>query len=52
MLDLVRRLGRRSLNRIASLGRASMLWLASLAWLPGPSDLYLVVRQIYNVGVL
>ena len=52
MLELLRRLGLRSLHRVESLGRASMLWFASLAWLPGPGDLYLVVRQIYNVGVL
>ena len=52
MLELLRRFGHRALNRIASLGRASLLWAASLFWLPGPADLYLVLRQIYNVGVL
>ena len=52
MLDWIRRTGYRALDRVASLGRASMLWVASLLWLPAPADLYLVVRQIYSVGVL
>lgn len=52
MPDLLLRLGHRALNRMASLGRASMLWVASVFWLPKPADLYLVVRQVHNVGVL
>ncbi len=52
MIDFVRSLGDRSLERLASLGRATIMWLTALWGLPRLSDLSLVVRQIYNVGVL
>ncbi len=52
LFELLARLGHRALDRLESLGRASMLWTRSLAWLPRASDLLLVVRQVYNVGVL
>jgi len=52
MIDFVRTLGDRSLERLASLGRASILWLAAVWGLPRLADVPLLVKQIYNVGVL
>lgn len=50
--ELASRVGRRALDRMGSLGRASMLWGLAVARLPRWSEFPLVVRQIYNVGVL
>lgn len=52
MIDFVRGLGDRSLERLSSLGRASIMWGTALWGLPRLSELPLFVRQIYNVGVL
>lgn len=52
MIDFVRTLGDRSLERLASLGRASILWLAAVWGLPRFADVPLLFKQIYNVGVL
>ena len=52
MMDFLRTLGDRSLERLASLGRASVLWATALWGLPRLSELVGVFRQIYNVGVL
>lgn len=52
MIRFLRSLGGRSLDRIASLGRATTMWFTALAGMPGPGDLRLLIRQIYHVGVL
>lgn len=52
MIDMVRTLGDRSLERLARLGRASVMWASALWGLPTLKELPLVVRQIYNLGVL
>lgn len=52
MIQFLRSFGGRSLDRMASLGRATIMWFTALAGLPGPGDLRLLVRQIYHVGVL
>jgi len=52
MIDFVRTLGDRSLERLASLGRASLMWLAAVWGLPRLADIPLLVKQVYNVGVL
>jgi phospholipid/cholesterol/gamma-HCH transport system permease protein len=52
MIDLVRTLGDRSLERMASLGRASLMWATALWGLPKWHELPLVIRQIYDIGVL
>lgn len=52
MVLLLRRLGIRTLNFLAALGRASMLWLSAMRWFPSWSEVGLLVRQIYNVGYL
>lgn len=52
MIDMVRALGDWSLERLTSVGRATVMWAAALWGLPRLSELPLVVRQIYNVGVL
>lgn len=52
MIDLLRRIGAFVLRRLGSLGRASIMWITAIAGLPRRGDLALLVRQIYNVGVL
>ncbi len=52
MIRLLRILGGRFLERLASLGRATRMWAMALWGLPGLADIPLLVRQIYNVGVL
>ena len=52
MMDFLRTLGDGSLARLGSLGRASILWVTALWGIPRLSELPLVFRQIYNVGVL
>ena len=48
----IRLLGVTVLTKVAALGRASMLWGRAMLWLPRWSELPLLWRQIYNVGVL
>lgn len=52
MIALVRALGIRTLDRLASLGDASMMWAIAMFGLPRRGDLRLFVRQVYNIGVL
>jgi phospholipid/cholesterol/gamma-HCH transport system permease protein len=52
MIELVRNTGIRALNRLSSLGSASIMWITAIGGLPRRGDLTLVVRQIYSVGVL
>jgi phospholipid/cholesterol/gamma-HCH transport system permease protein len=52
MLGFLRTLGIRFLDWLASLGRASLLWLNAMGGLPRFKDVALVIKQIYNVGFL
>jgi len=52
VIDLLQRLGARALERLSSVGRASILWGTSVWGLPGRGDFQLLIRQIYNIGVL
>lgn len=52
MIGLVRALGIHTLNRLASLGNASIMWATAMAGLPRRGDLALLIRQIYHIGVL
>jgi len=52
MLRYLRLLGQQALDWIGTLGRASMVWFLSLAGLPRRGDLTLLVRQMYQIGVL
>ncbi|MFN2166247.1 MAG: ABC transporter permease, partial [Anaerolineae bacterium] len=52
MIRLLRSLGVVALDRLASLGRASLMWGQSVWGLPRGDDLSLLIRQIYNIGVL
>lgn len=51
-LQIIRLIGRRALDRIEGLGRATIMWALALWGLPDRSDLGLLCRQIYHVGVL
>jgi len=48
----LRILGQRALQRLETLGRASMMLVQALYGLPTRSDIPLVMRQIHNIGVL
>jgi len=52
VIRLLRSLGGQTLERLGSLGRATIMWATALWGLPGPGDVTLMVRQMYNVGVL
>ena len=52
MVGVLRGLGIRFLDWLRTLGRASVLWVSAMAGWPSASDLLLVVRQVYYVGVL
>jgi phospholipid/cholesterol/gamma-HCH transport system permease protein len=52
MLRYLRLLGQQALDWIGTLGRASTIWFLSLAGLPRRGDMGLLVRQIYQIGVL
>jgi len=52
LIGYLRLLGSFALERLASLGRATMLWATSISSLPRLAELPLVVKQIYTVGVL
>ncbi len=51
-MDLLRTLGDRTLERLSGLGRASIMWGHAVWGLPTLRELPLVIRQIYNFGVL
>jgi phospholipid/cholesterol/gamma-HCH transport system permease protein len=52
MLRYLRLLGQWALDWIAALGRASMVWIQSMAGLPRRGDMTLLLKQIYQIGVL
>lgn len=52
MIRFLRSLGGQTLDRLASLGRATVMWGTALWGLPDRDDISLLFRQIYNVGVL
>lgn len=52
MINTLRRIGRRALSIMASIGRASILWGRAVVWLPRPREFSLLTKQIYYVGVL
>ena len=52
MMQLLRSLGQLMLGYFSSVGRAAFLWFRAMAWLPRWSELHLLWRQIYNLGVL
>ena len=52
MIQLLRHLGAVALERVASVGRAGLMWAMAIWGIPTRAELVLIVRQIYNVGVL
>ncbi|MEM7096871.1 MAG: lipid asymmetry maintenance ABC transporter permease subunit MlaE [Pseudomonadota bacterium] len=52
LLQLIRGVGVRALAVIGSLGRATMMWVRAMTWVPRWSELGLLIQQIYNVGFL
>ena len=52
MLGRLRSLGRFSLDVFSTLGRAGQLWWFAVAHRPDPANFPLVIRQIYQLGVL
>jgi phospholipid/cholesterol/gamma-HCH transport system permease protein len=52
VIRFLRSLGGQTLDRMASLGRATVMWAMALWGLPRAGDMALLFRQIYNVGVL
>lgn len=52
MVLFLRRLGSRGLDTLATLGRATALWLSAMRWLPRLNEMRLLIHQIYNVGYL
>lgn len=52
MLRYLRLLGQWALDWIGTLGRAATVWFLSMAGLPQRGDPTLLVRQIYQIGVL
>jgi phospholipid/cholesterol/gamma-HCH transport system permease protein len=52
VIRFLRSLGGQTLDRMASLGRATILWWTALWGLPRAGDMALLLRQIYNVGVM
>lgn len=52
MIALLRHLGAQALERVESIGRASMMWAIALWGIPSKAEWVLILRQIYNVGVL
>jgi phospholipid/cholesterol/gamma-HCH transport system permease protein len=52
MLRYLRLLGQETLDRLATLGRAGMVWFWAMFGLPARGDFALLVKQIYQIGVL
>ena len=52
MIRFMRSVGAQALERLASLGRATVMWGTAMWGLPGPGDFTLMLKQIYHVGVL
>jgi phospholipid/cholesterol/gamma-HCH transport system permease protein len=52
MLRYLRLLGQWALDWVGALGRASLVWFWAMAGLPRRGDPTLLIRQIYQIGVL
>ena len=52
MMRFLRSVGGQALDRLANVGRSTMMWATAMWGLPGPGDVALVLKQIYHVGVL
>jgi phospholipid/cholesterol/gamma-HCH transport system permease protein len=52
MTEVLRALGILTLERLRSLGSATVMWVTAMTGLPRRGDLTLLVRQIYTIGVL
>jgi phospholipid/cholesterol/gamma-HCH transport system permease protein len=52
MIHLVRLAGSLALERLESLGRATVMWFQALWRIPRPRELVLIINQIYSIGVL
>jgi phospholipid/cholesterol/gamma-HCH transport system permease protein len=52
MIEYLRVVGADALDLLSSIGRATMMWIRALAGWPKLSDLKLLLRQIYTIGVL
>jgi phospholipid/cholesterol/gamma-HCH transport system permease protein len=52
MLRYLRLLGQWALDWIGTLGRAAIVWYQALAGLPHRGDFMLLIRQVYQIGVL
>ena len=52
MLRYLRLLGQWALDWIGALGRGALVWFWSMAGVPQRDDLKLLVKQIYQIGVL
>jgi len=52
VIRLIRNLGVLALDRVASLGRATVVWAQAVWGLPTIRDVPLLIRQIYSIGVL
>jgi phospholipid/cholesterol/gamma-HCH transport system permease protein len=52
MIEYLRGIGADALDLLSSIGRATLMWLRALVGLPRLSDLRLLARQIYMIGVL
>ncbi len=52
MLARIRSLGRSGLQALETLGRAGQLWWSAIARKPSADQLPLVIRQVYQLGVL
>ena len=52
MIEYLRYLGAEALDFLGNLGRASLMWGHALLGLPRWNDIGLLMRQIYNIGVL
>jgi phospholipid/cholesterol/gamma-HCH transport system permease protein len=52
VIEYLRYIGAEALDFLANLGRAGLMWARALAGLPRWSDIELLIRQIYSIGVL
>jgi phospholipid/cholesterol/gamma-HCH transport system permease protein len=52
VIRFVRSVGGQALDRLASVGRSTIMWATAMWGLPRAGDVALVLRQIYHVGVL
>ncbi|MCP5179405.1 MAG: lipid asymmetry maintenance ABC transporter permease subunit MlaE [Pseudomonadales bacterium] len=52
MQNLLRRIGSRVLAWLQGLGRASVMWVLAMSWVPRWSEWHLLIRQVYSIGVL